>query len=280
MLEQHTCLRHVFVCHVPRSYDSQEDAQNPFPDYESPPGKRIFQQKQAGKQPIRADSAATVIVTPQPKLKRRGSTDFSGPLSKKPRQAKGSDATRTNRKLEQQFEEADESQGEEDPDTTANEEAIKASPKPKAKAKAKKSSKPARKTNPAPAKPSAETDSNKPSKDSENTGRAKPNKDSENTGRTKPKDSGNTGRTKPTKEGGSEPEDPKDKTARSSKDPMPRSPKKSTKPSAAKPPSPEKKKPTTSNDKEQEEQSLDDKKKVAHRMYMRFYRSIHSHSVC
>ncbi|CAE7879827.1 unnamed protein product [Symbiodinium microadriaticum] len=258
------------------SYDSQEDAQNPFPDYESPPGKRIFQQKQAGKQPIRADSAATVIVTPQPKLKRRGSTDFSGPLSKKPRQAKGSDATRTNRKLEQQFEEADESQGEEDPDTTANEEAIKASPKPKAKAKAKKSSKPARKTNPAPAKPSAETDSNKPSKDSENTGRAKPNKDSENTGRTKPKDSGNTGRTKPTKEGGSEPEDPKDKTARSSKDPMPRSPKKSTKPSAAKPPSPEKKKPTTSNDKEQEEQSLDDKKKVAHRMYMRFYRSIHS----
>ena len=27
-----------------RSYDSQDDAQNPFPDYKTPPGKKCFKE--------------------------------------------------------------------------------------------------------------------------------------------------------------------------------------------------------------------------------------------
>ena len=252
-----------------RSYDSQDDAQNLFPDYKTPPGKKVFQRKQAGKDPIRGDSCSTLVLTPPPKVKRSGSTDMPGSRSKKAKhatvdQGKGA-ATKTGKKLEQEFDEADESK-----DSEATKGSI-ASPKPKAKAKAKNKAKAASKNNTAPAKPS---------KDSENTSQTKPKKDSGNTSQTKPKkDSGNTAATKPTNVPGSE-EEPKDGTARSSNDPMPRSPKKSQSKPAAKSTSPEKKKPGTSNDKEQEEQSLDEKKKVAHKMYMRFYRSVHSHSVC
>ena len=273
MLEQQACLRNVF--------ERQDDAQNPFPDYETPPGKKVFQRKQAGKDPIRGDSCSTLVLTPPPKVKRSGSTDMPGSRSKKAKhatvdQGKGA-ATKTSKKLEQEFDEANESK-----DNEATKGSI-ASPKPKAKAKAKNKAKAASKNNTAPAKPSKDsenTSQTKPKKDSGNTSQTKPKKDSGNTSQTKPKkDSGNTAATKPTNVPGSE-EEPKDGTARSSNDPMPRSPKKSQSKPAAKSTSPEKKKPGTSNDKEQEEQSLDEKKKVAHKMYMRFYRSVHSHSVC
>ena len=301
---------------VPRSYDSsKEDAQNPFPEYEeTPPGKRTFQSKKAGREPLRVDSVDTLVVeTPPPKLKRPRSTDLSGSLSKKVRHAlrrpqtvdqktgseRKADATKAQKKLEAEFEEADSNQGSEDADTTAKAatKGNRASPKAKAKAKAKNKARVAS-SNPKATK-ADHTPTTKPSKDSENEKQAptktKPNEDSGKTPATKPsekadskanakakptKDSGKTAPNKPSINNESETEEPRDKKARSSKDPMPKSsPKKSSKNPGAKPVSPETSKANKKDRNEQEEPSIDEKKKIAHRMYMRFYRSVHSHSV-
>ncbi|CAE7650278.1 unnamed protein product [Symbiodinium sp. CCMP2592] len=261
------------------SYDSsKEDAQNPFPEYEeTPPGKRTFQGKKAGRGPLRVDSAATLVVeTPPPKLKRPGSTELSGSLSKKVRHALKADATKAQKNLEDEFEEADCSQGQEDPDTTANKEAPKGKrTSPKAKAKAKNKARVAS-SKPKATKPNEDPSKTKPKKDSGKTPATKPSKKPDSKAKAKAtpkKDSGKTAATKPSIDDGSETEEPSDKKARSSKDPMPRSPKRSPKKAGAKPTSPQKSKASKN---EQEEQSMDEKKKIAHRMYMRFYRSVHS----
>ncbi|CAE7853709.1 unnamed protein product [Symbiodinium necroappetens] len=339
-----------------RSYDSsKEDAQNPFPEYEdTPPGKRAFQSGKAGKEPLRLDSAQTVVVeTPPPKPKRAGTDDLSGSLSKKVRNAlrrpqsvdQESDSQRqhraktTQKKLEQDFQAADDSQNTQDPD--AKDEANTSSPastkasttRGKAKAKAKGAAKSVAKKkgtaehdeSEAPtksmkdsgkkgkAKESEAQDSGKKGKAEESEAPTKPTKDSRKEGKaeeseapTKPKkDSGKKATaqeseapTKPKKDSGKKrkaedvesesPSPPKAKkhssadsprtrkaqedhrTATSSKDPMP-SPKKST---SKQPPSPDKKK-QGKEDESKEEQSLEEKKKTAHKMYMRFYRNVH-----
>ena len=350
--------RNVMV--VLRSYDSsKEDAQNPFPEYEdTPPGKRAFQSGKAGKEPLRLDSAQTVVVeTPPPKPKRAGTDDLSGSLSKKVRNAlrrpqsvdQESDSQRqhraktTQKKLEQDFQAADDSQNTQDPD--AKDEANTSSPastkasttRGKAKAKAKGAEKSVAKKkgtaehheSEAPTKsmkdsgkkgkakeseaPTKPKDSGKKGKAEESEAPTKPTKDSRKEGKaeeseapTKPKkDSGKKATaqeseapTKPKKDSGKKrkaeddesesPSPPKAKkhssadsprtrkaqedhrTAASSKDPMP-SPKKST---SKQPPSPDKNKQGKEGE-SKEEQSLEEKKKTAHKMYMRFYRNVH-----
>ncbi|CAE7230733.1 unnamed protein product, partial [Symbiodinium sp. CCMP2592] len=232
------------------SYDSsKEDAQNPFPELDdTPPGKRAFQKGKAGKQPLRADSAQTVVVeTPPPKLKRAGTDELSGSLPKKVRDAlrrpqsidqqtaseRKARAKKTQKQLEQDFEEATDPKDQSTAEVDEHKEESEAPPKKEAK--------------------------KRKAEDDESKAPTKPVKGKQATADSKV--SGNKATT----------ED--HRTARSSNEALP-SPKKS----ARKPPtiaSPSKDK--QADEKESnKENTLEDKKKFAHKMYMRFYRSVHS----
>ena len=195
---------HVMV--VLRSFDStQEDAQNPFPDMDdTPPGMRVFQRgEEAGKQPLRADSQTIVMETPPPKAKRAGTEDLSGSLSKKVRYAlrrpqsvdRQSDserkdhAKRTQKQLQQEFEQAGDTQEQQDPGTEgANNSRASSKAKPRAKAKTKGV---ARKM-----KGTAEDDESKaPTKPNKGSGKKSKAKDDESEAPTKPqKGSGKKGK--------------------------------------------------------------------------------------
>ena len=295
---------------MPRSYDSsKEDAQNPWPDYEesppgkkesppgkkespagkkespagkkespegkkesrkresaaaaeemSPTGKRAFQSGKAGKQPLRTDSMQTEVQTPPPKLKRANTSELTGSTSKKVKHAltrpqtvdkttaieRKASAEAAQKKLQQEFDDVEDTQQVDDPKEPASDPAPKpASPRAKSAAKAKPKA--------AAATKSAAKSKAAPKTTSKAKARAAPSP--------------------------SDDEPNNSSTAGSSTDPPlqpkpARSPKKQTKPQ-----SPAKPKPGKSDSDDKEDEDPSDRKKKAHKLYMRFYRSIHSHGL-
>ncbi|CAE7218451.1 unnamed protein product [Symbiodinium sp. CCMP2592] len=106
----------------------------------SPRGKRSFQSGKAGKQPLRTDSMQTEVETPPPKLKRANTDELTGSTSKKVKHAltrpqtvdkktaieRKVSAEAAQKKLEQEFDDAEETQ-KDDPNEPAK---ARAAPSP------------------------------------------------------------------------------------------------------------------------------------------------------
>ena len=284
-----------------RSYDSQvEDAQNPFPRADTPLRKEAYQTKR--KKPGHLDSQATLILSPIRPVKRVKSEDIEkteeeqenkedsdtppglDPDLKRalrrpqtvdlvPAEVRKSNAKSMQRNLSKELKDARDT-----PQRAANSDVDQTSTPSPATSKKKKSA--------ASSNPSPDSDSSKKSPESSAASKKSPGSSTASkkspasstasqTPSPKAKAKAKTKAKAKAKANNSKPQDDENMkdhaTARSSTEPMPEKPKTT---SPEKPPT--KDKPTTepANENETETPNLSEKKKEAHKLYMRLYRSI------
>ena len=250
-----------------RSYDSkQEDAQNPFPSPCDTPGKETFQQGKAGKKQIRSPSTQTLLCeTPPPILRKGSSKDTSGSMSTKVKRSLHRPQTvdemnttdrKANAKARQQQLEADFEQARAENEQEEANDKKKQKPKPGSTTTTKPNSKATAK---ATAKSKASPSPKKATKKSPPAAK-KANAENDEAEAYSMKDHN---------------------TARSSGDPMPGQ---KRKPDAGPEAhakqegqsEPDSKKAKAEDNASNNEADNNEKKKAAHKLYMRFYRRVHS----